>query len=152
MKTVTKNLFKVLFFMMIIMSLLVTSSCEDDDDDDSGVDGMVGTWVLSKAEVFSVDVMSTYGIAANIVVSADNTFSGTFTFPDPTTMAPTITSTQAGIWQRIDESTVAITYGDPLTFQTVTEILSKDGIYYTMTKSILVAGNNMSIKLFLTKQ
>ena len=90
MKTVTKNLFRVLFLMMISMSLLVTTGCEDDDDD-SGVDGMVGTWVLSKAEVFSVDVMSTYGIAANIVVSADNTFSGTFTFPDPTTMAPITT-------------------------------------------------------------
>ena len=125
MKTVTKNLFKVLFLMMISMSLLVTTSCEDDDD----VDEIIGTWVMQDGVVELSGTTVTpnqLGLESiTVEISALKIFTATTVMVGVST--PMV---ETGTWERTNSTTV-VTTG----ILTGEKTMTKEGEFYVRIES-----------------
>ena len=121
MKTITKNLFRVLFLAMISMSLMINTGCNKDDD--VVVDEMIGTWILHEIDVTEGVITVTispaeFGLSITTIFTA-NAYTATVTV---TGESPVI---EIGTWTRTNSTTIVLTAPgeDPMT-------LTKEGVYY----------------------
>jgi hypothetical protein len=116
MKTLTKNLWKVLFLVIVSMSLITFNACDEDDEDP-----IIGTWILYEMQ------MGTATLDAAALTEAGYTMTVIFTKNAYTAIGVVGDDiiNETGTWTREDSNTVIITNTDG----TVT--LTKVGEYYT---------------------
>jgi hypothetical protein len=116
MKTLTKNLWKVLFLVIVSMSLITFNACDEDDEDP-----IIGTWILYEMQ------MGTATLDAAALTEAGYTMTVIFTKNAYTAIGVVGDDiiNETGTWTREDSNTVIITNTDGNT------TLTKVGEYYT---------------------
>jgi hypothetical protein len=116
MKTLTKNLWKVLFLVIVSMSLITFNACDEDDEDP-----IIGTWILYEMQM-GVETLD----AADLTEAG---YTMTVIFTENVYTANGVVGgdiiNETGTWTREDSNTVIIMNTDGNT------TLTKVGEYYT---------------------